>query len=150
MAYGSDYTLSAPGLGEADLRVRRSQIVIQRQRPLALSHALGRAVRVNLHGAQHQVGTGIVRREGQCLYQRRLGRREMSAPVVGKAAKSNSRIDTRQTDHRADTSGIDGLGTFSRNNAMVVCDKLVVIVFQMPLGQQGSPAVTAHRSAAKC
>jgi hypothetical protein len=96
------------------LRVRRSQIVIQGQRPLALGHALGRAVRVNLHGAQHQVGTGMVRREGQCLYQRRLGHREMSAPVVGKVAKSNSRIDTRQTDHRADTSGIDGQGTFEK------------------------------------
>jgi hypothetical protein len=32
--------------GMADLRVRRSQIAIQRQHSLALSDALGRAVRV--------------------------------------------------------------------------------------------------------
>ena len=44
-----------------------SQITIQRQRLFALSDALCRAVRRNLHGAQHQVGKGMVRRVGKQL-----------------------------------------------------------------------------------
>ena len=39
-------------LGQTDERVRAGQISIQRQRPLAFSNALGRAVRKNLDDAQ--------------------------------------------------------------------------------------------------
>jgi hypothetical protein len=49
----------------------------------------------------------MVRREGQCLYHRRLGGREMSGSVVGKVGTSNYRIDSCQADHRLDIFGIE-------------------------------------------
>ena len=75
-------------LGVTDKPVGVSQIAIQRQRSLALSHALSRAVRNNLHAAQPTMGLGMVRRTGQRLYQHCLGQREMGGLVIGEVAPS--------------------------------------------------------------
>ena len=47
-------------LGETDGTMRVGQISIQRQRLLAFSDALGRAVGENLDGPQKQVGPGVL------------------------------------------------------------------------------------------
>ena len=64
-------------LGHADAAMRIGQVTIQRQRVFAFADALNGAVGKHLHGAEDQMGPGIVRIHRQRAVQHGLGRRQL-------------------------------------------------------------------------
>src|SRR5215471_8320494 len=100
--------------GETDKSVCSSVVVIQGQSTLALSDALARSTRSNLHCSQSQMGHGMLRAHRESPDSRRLGSVEIDSAITCHNRITNYCIDSGSAYHRFNVVRIERQSTLEK------------------------------------
>ena len=107
---------SAPeeALGNTDVPVSVSEIAVDRKRPLELGNSLRDPIGVNTDDPQTHVSRCLFGRDRQRLDGERLGRRQMSGPVIAHVRPSERAFRASGPDNSVDIVGVERKGALEQ------------------------------------